>query len=83
MLGPGVTLLETPGHTPQDITTLVDTDAGPVALTHLWWHRTAESDPLASDVDLLHLHRSRVLERAVRIVPGHGEPFEVTASTPR
>ena len=82
-LGPGVTLLETPGHTPQDITTLVETDAGVVALTHLWWHSTAESDPLADDVDLLHQHRARVLERAVRIVPGHGEPFEVTAATPR
>jgi glyoxylase-like metal-dependent hydrolase (beta-lactamase superfamily II) len=82
-LSPGVVLLETPGHTPQDITTLVQTGQGVVALTHLWWHATAEGDPRATDLDLLHRHRARVLERAVRIVPGHGAPFDVTEATPR
>ena len=82
-LAPGVTLLETPGHTPQDITTLVVTDHGVAALTHLWWHAEAVSDPLAHDVDLLHEHRARVLERATLIVPGHGPTFEVTDATPR
>ena len=37
LVSPHVRLLETPGHTPQDITTLVDTADGPVAFTHLWW----------------------------------------------
>src|SRR5438093_5996367 len=32
-----VSLLATPGHTPQDITTLAETDDGVVAFTHLWW----------------------------------------------
>jgi glyoxylase-like metal-dependent hydrolase (beta-lactamase superfamily II) len=81
-LSPGVTLLETPGHTPQDITTLVDTADGVVALTHLWWHASAEGDPRATDLSLLHTHRARVLGRAVRIVPGHGPAFDVTADTP-
>ncbi|MDQ6878823.1 MAG: MBL fold metallo-hydrolase, partial [Candidatus Dormibacteraeota bacterium] len=35
-LSPGVRLISTPGHTDQDITTLVETDNGVVALTHLW-----------------------------------------------
>lgn len=82
-LAPGVRLWETPGHSPQDITTLVDTDDGIVALTHLWWHATAETDPRATDLDALHRQRARVLEVADLIVPGHGEPFEVTDDTPR
>jgi len=83
VLAPGVRLLETPGHTPQDVTTLVETDVGVAALTHLWWHADAESDPLAADLDALHRHRRRILERALRIVPGHGAPFDVTERTPR
>jgi len=82
-LAPGVSLLETPGHTPQDVTTLVDTPDGVVALTHLWWHESAESDPLAWDLDQLHVHRSRVLDIARRIVPGHGPAFDVGPDTPR
>lgn len=82
-VAPGVRLWETPGHTPQDITTLVDTDDGTVALTHLWWHATMAGDPRATDLDALHTHRARVLEVAGRIVPGHGAAFEVTARTPR
>lgn len=80
---PGVRLWETPGHTPQDITTLVETDAGTVALTHLWWHSRMESDPRATDIDALHTHRARVIEVADLIVPGHGEAFEVDHRTPR
>jgi glyoxylase-like metal-dependent hydrolase (beta-lactamase superfamily II) len=34
-LSPSVRLIETPGHTPQDITTLVGTPDGVVACTHL------------------------------------------------
>ena len=83
VLAEGVSLLETPGHTPQDITTLVETGGGVAALTHLWWHAEAETDPLAFDVDRLHKHRSRVLELASHIVPGHGAPFDVTEATPR
>ncbi len=82
-LGPGVRLLETPGHTMQDITTICGTDAGVVALTHLWWHATAESDPLAWDAEELHRQRARVLGMATTIVPGHGPPFQVGPDTPR
>jgi glyoxylase-like metal-dependent hydrolase (beta-lactamase superfamily II) len=83
VLAEGVTLWSTPGHTPQDITTLVETDDGVVALTHLWWHATMEGDPRATDLDALHAGRARVLEVARHIVPGHGPGFEVTDATPR
>ncbi|HUG84348.1 MAG TPA: MBL fold metallo-hydrolase [Euzebya sp.] len=82
LVSPAVQLLETPGHTREDVTALVDTADGVVALTHLWWYAQAESDPLATDLDLLHQHRARVLDSAVRIVPGHGPAFDVTDAVP-
>jgi len=82
VLAQGVTLIETPGHTPQDITTLVQTDDGIAALTHLWGFEGAESDGRATDLDALHAGRRRVAEIAQLIVPGHGAPFRVTPDTP-
>jgi len=75
VLSPAVRLLATPGHTAQDLTTLVDTDGGTVALTHLWWDATSQSDPLAQDLDALYAGRARVLDVAALVVPGHGAPF--------
>jgi glyoxylase-like metal-dependent hydrolase (beta-lactamase superfamily II) len=83
-VSPGVHLLATPGHTPQDITTLVDTDQGVVAFTHLWWHADGPAeDPYAPDPAVLHRERGRVLERAAAIVPGHGPRFVPGRHTPR
>ncbi len=82
-LADDVVLWETPGHTAQDISTVITTDAGIVVCTHLWWHAAMEGDPRATDLDALHQHRERVLEVAVRIVPGHGPAFDVTEVTPR
>ncbi|HEV2012285.1 MAG TPA: MBL fold metallo-hydrolase [Candidatus Dormibacteraeota bacterium] len=83
-LSPSIRLIETPGHTPQDITTLVSTSAGTVAFTHLWWSAQGPAeDPFASDPSALHRSRARVLEAAALIVPGHGAPFKPAAETPR
>lgn len=79
---PTITLIETPGHTPQDITTLVQTDDGTVALTHLWGFEGAATDRLATSLPDLHQGRARVLEIATVIVPGHGPQFIVDATTP-
>lgn len=85
-LSPSVRLLLTPGHTPQDISTVVETeDSGLVVCTHLWW--TAEGpleDPYAEDAGTLRASREMVLglEPAL-IVPGHGEPFAPGETTPR
>ena len=77
-------MIETPGHTPQDITTLVGTAEGTVALTHLWWSQQGPpEDPLASDGAALHAGRARVLDIAALIIPGHGAPFVPDSSTPR
>jgi glyoxylase-like metal-dependent hydrolase (beta-lactamase superfamily II) len=84
-LSAGIRLIETPGHSPQDISTLVETDAGLVVATHLWW--TAEGpaeDPYAPDLALLRENRARVLalEGLARIVPGHGPAFVPDEGTP-
>ena len=80
-LSPSVMLLETPGHTAQDVTTLVGTPAGVVALTHLWWNvRGPTPDPLAADERELERQRRRVRAVAHRIIPGHGAPFRVRSN---
>ncbi len=76
-LSPSVSLMATPGHTPEDITTLVRTEGGLVACTHLWWNAEGPAiDPLAHDQDQLEASRAALLAlRPSLIVPGHGEPF--------
>ena len=84
LLTPSVQLLATPGHTPQDLTTLVGTADGVTALTHLWW--TAEGpgeDPYAPDREVLRQQRERVLALVDRVVPGHGPAFTPGEATPR
>jgi glyoxylase-like metal-dependent hydrolase (beta-lactamase superfamily II) len=83
-LSPSVRLIRTPGHTPEDIATVVGTADGIVVLTHAWW--TAEGpadDPVSDDPEALHRSRARILAIADRIVPGHGAPFSPTEATPR
>jgi glyoxylase-like metal-dependent hydrolase (beta-lactamase superfamily II) len=83
-LTPSIRLLATPGHTPQDITTLVGTADDVVALTHLWWTEEGPAeDPYSADREGLRQQRERVLDLATLIVPGHGAPFRPGSSTPR
>jgi glyoxylase-like metal-dependent hydrolase (beta-lactamase superfamily II) len=79
-----VRLIETPGHSREDITTLVDTDEGMLAFTHLWWAADGPADdPDAFDRDVLRQQRERVLTLAARIIPGHGAAFTPGPETPR
>ena len=83
-VSPNIRLIETPGHTSQDISTLVTTDAGLVVCTHLWAYATAAEDRRATDVPALHAGRERVLALdPVTVVPGHGPAFAPDAGTPR
>lgn len=75
-VSPHVRLLETPGHTREDITTVVETAEETVAFTHLWWGADGpELDPYATDQSALEAGRRRVGEAADLVVPGHGAPF--------
>ena len=83
-ISPNIRLIETPGHTREDITTLVETETGITAFTHLWWTEDGPADdPYSFDRDVLRAQRERVLELAERIIPGHGAPFVPGPSTPR
>jgi glyoxylase-like metal-dependent hydrolase (beta-lactamase superfamily II) len=83
-IAPRVRLIETPGHTREDITTVVETDREVVALTHLWWNQDGPADdPYTFDRETLRAQRERVLELATTIVPGHGAPFTPGDTTPR
>lgn len=83
-LSPAIQLIATPGHTPQDITTLAGAADDIIAFTHLWWMATGPADdPYSVDPAALHENRERVLRLATLIVPGHGEPFRPGPETPR
>ena len=83
-LSPSIRLLATPGHTPQDITTLVGTQDEVAALTHLWWTEDGPADdPYSLDRDQLREQRERVLDLATLIVCAHGPAFRPSPSTPR
>lgn len=82
-LSPSVRLLRTPGHTPEDISTLVATQDGVLVFTHAWWSQAGPvDDPYAPD--LAALERSRELLRAVAdtVVPGHGPAFPMAQAPP-
>ena len=80
-ISPSVRLMATPGHSAQDITTLVDTADGLVACTHLWWTPDGpEVDPRAEDQAALERSREALLALdPVLIVPGHGPAFRPAA----
>jgi glyoxylase-like metal-dependent hydrolase (beta-lactamase superfamily II) len=84
-LSPSVRLTRTPGHTAEDVSTLVQTEDGLVVLTHLWWAAAGPADdPFAPDREQLRVAREKVLAMSpVLIVPGHGAPFAPSADTPR
>ncbi len=85
-VSPSVLLLETPGHSPQDITTLIGTPNGLVACTHLWWAEGGPAeDPRATDLAALHQQRARILAipDLALIIPGHGPAFTPSDATVR
>lgn len=74
---PSIRLLLTPGHSDEDVSTIVETADGTVVCTHLWWHENGPADdPYAPDREVLRASRERVLALdPALIVPGHGAPF--------
>lgn len=71
-----IRLIVTPGHSPQDITTLVSTPGALYACTHVWWADGGPTvDPRATDQAQLDASRQRVLAVADVVVPGHGPAY--------
>jgi glyoxylase-like metal-dependent hydrolase (beta-lactamase superfamily II) len=84
LLSPSVSLIRTPGHSAEDLSTVVRTPDGVVVFTHLWWTATGPAeDPYAPDPADLRASRARVRGLADIVVPGHGAPFKPSEATPR
>lgn len=82
-LAPSIRLIATPGRGADDLTVLVGTALGVVALTHLWWSADDSGRGLAaSHSGPLLDSRRRVLAIATQIVPGHGRQFRAGPDTP-
>jgi glyoxylase-like metal-dependent hydrolase (beta-lactamase superfamily II) len=77
VLAEGIHLIATPGHTSEDLSTVVETGTEVIVLTHCWWHSGSGTDPLAEDHDALDRSRARIRAIATHIVPGHGPMFGV------
>jgi glyoxylase-like metal-dependent hydrolase (beta-lactamase superfamily II) len=77
VLADGIRLIRTPGHTVEDISTLIDGVDGLVVCTHAWWFEGGpDEDPYSPDMDQLRAARARILDlRPTLIVPGHGPAF--------
>ena len=77
VLAEGIRLIRTPGHTAEDISTLIDGPDGLVVCTHAWWFEGGpQEDPYAPDADALEAARARIAGlRPSLVVPGHGAPF--------
>jgi glyoxylase-like metal-dependent hydrolase (beta-lactamase superfamily II) len=77
-----VHIMPTPGHTPEDISVLVTTDAGLVAIVgDLFEHANDARDnswlASSSNPEQQRASREHILSIARRIVPGHGDIFSL------
>lgn len=77
-LSDSIGLIKTPGHTSEDISTVVQTADGLVVCTHAWWSAEGpEEDPYAVDQGLLVTSRERILALSpMLVIPGHGPAFQ-------
>ena len=81
-ISPGVRLIATPGHQPEDISVVIDgsdseENLGTVIYTHEWWMESGpEVDPYAADLNQLAASRKKILDlKPVKIIPAHGPAF--------
>ena len=86
-----ITILPTPGHSPEHTSLLLTTDDGVVCIAQdvFWWENGEQEtdskedminyvDPYASDFETLKESRRKVLDVADWIIPGHGKMFKNT-----
>ncbi len=78
-LSPNVSVIHTPGHTPEHASLKVKTDKGTVIVAgDVWWLETMEPeiDEMAQDQKELEKSRKKVLKNADWIIPGHAKMFK-------
>jgi len=73
-----IEILETPGHSYDGLTMIVETNEGKIAVAgDLWWsERGPKIDPYASDQAELEKSRHKISDLADFVIPGHGEMFK-------
>ncbi len=88
-LGKDVEIVETPGHTLEDLSLLVSTPQGMVAVAGdaIWWidgeeqlfdiNQKDHSQAKGMNIGELIESRKKLLENADYIIPGHGKMFKV------
>ena len=75
-LSPNVSIIHTPGHTPEHASLKVETPQGTVVVAgDVWWFDNFEPkiDEMASDQKQLEKSRQKILKIADWIIPGHGK----------
>ena len=74
-----IEIIKTPGHDRTNITLLVKTDKGIVAIVGdvFWKENKPDEDPYADNTEKLKESRELVLKKADFIVPGHADIYEV------
>ncbi len=89
VLGPDTKIIETPGHSAEHISLIVNTDKGKYAIAGdvFWWADNEEqivdinkedtAHPIELNIDDLRKSRKKLLELADYIIPGHGDIFKV------
>jgi len=89
LLGSDTCVVETPGHTAEHCSLVVETDAGVyfIAGDVFWWadgekqkidiNKIDEAHPKELNMDKLIESRKRILEIADYVIPGHGKMFKV------
>jgi glyoxylase-like metal-dependent hydrolase (beta-lactamase superfamily II) len=84
VLAPSVVLARTPGHTAEDLATVIGTPDGVVVCTHSWFNaETTVGDEDPEDAAALQQSRDAILAIAWQIIPGHGPAFHPGAEPPR
>jgi glyoxylase-like metal-dependent hydrolase (beta-lactamase superfamily II) len=74
-----IKIIKTPGHDYSDLSLLVNTPEGKVAIIGdvFWKENFPKKDPYASDLKKLEKSRQMILKVADWIVPGHADIFKV------
>jgi len=78
-----IEVIATPGHTMQDVSVIVRTDNSVVAVTGDLFESEADlSDDslwksMSENPEIQQSSRDRILKTADRIIPGHGDAFDV------
>jgi len=74
-IAPGIRVIQTPGHTEEDASLVVETAQGTYVLTHTWAFPdiTPGDAPLTWNQEALNASREKVLQIADWIIPGHGK----------